>query len=166
MPEHYERYQPDWPALHRQFQAGPCFICQIVARNPDYPAHIVYEDDIAIAILDKYPSLYGWTLVAPREHREQVTADFSVEEYMAFQRILYRIAEAIRQELAAERIYLLSLGSNQGNAHVHWHVVPLPPGVPYEEQQLAVLLKGVLRIPDEERADFAMRIHRRLELPK
>jgi diadenosine tetraphosphate (Ap4A) HIT family hydrolase len=58
------------------FQTGPCFICQIVARKPDYPAHIVYEDDIAIAFLDKYPSLCGWTLVAPREHREQVTADF------------------------------------------------------------------------------------------
>jgi diadenosine tetraphosphate (Ap4A) HIT family hydrolase len=164
MPKHNERYQPDWAALHRQFQTGPCFICQIVARNPDYPAHIIYEDDIAIAVPDKCPNLYGWILVAPREHREQVTADFTVEEYLALQRILYRITEAIRHELGAERIYLLSLGSNQGNAHVHWHVVPLPPGVPYEEQQLAALMKDVLRIPGEERAAFATRIHRRLEL--
>ena len=26
-----------------------------------------------------------------------------------------------------------------GTHHVHWHVVPLPPGVPFEEQQLAAL---------------------------
>lgn len=145
------------------FQTGPCFICQIVARNPDYPAHIVYEDDIAIAFLDKYPSLYGWTLVAPREHREQVTADFAVAEYLELQRILYKVTEAIRQELGAERMYLLSLGSNQGNSHVHWHIVPLPPGVPYEEQQLAVFKKGVLRIPEEEKASFAARIRPQLE---
>lgn len=163
MSEPYERYQPDWKALVHQFRTGPCFICQIVVRNPDYPAHIVYEDDVAIAFLDKYPRLVGWTLVAPREHREQVTSDFTVEEYLALQRVVYRVTEAIRQELGAERMYLLSLGSNQGNAHVHWHVVPLPPGVPYEEQQLAAFRKGVLRIPEEEAAALAGRIRHRLE---
>jgi diadenosine tetraphosphate (Ap4A) HIT family hydrolase len=159
----YERYQPDWKALIHQFRTGPCFICQIIARNPDYRAHIVYEDDRAIAFLDKYPRLYGWTLVAPREHREQVTAHFSVEEYLSLQRVVYRVTEALRHELEAERMYLLSLGSNQGNAHVHWHVVPLPPGVPYEEQQLAAFRKGVLRIPEDEQAVLAGRIQHRLE---
>lgn len=76
--------------------------------------------------------------------------------------MVYRVSEAIRQELAAERMYILALGSNQGNAHVHWHVVPLPPGVPYEEQQGAALRKGVLRIPEEDRAGYALRIRRRL----
>ena len=33
-----------------------------------------------------------------------------------------------------ERLYLLSLGSHQGNAHVHWHIAPLPPGVPYAKR--------------------------------
>jgi diadenosine tetraphosphate (Ap4A) HIT family hydrolase len=32
---------------------------------------------------------------------------------------------------------MLSLGSRQGNAHVDWHLVPLRPGVPYDQQQLA-----------------------------
>jgi hypothetical protein len=41
--------------------------------------------------------------------------------------------------------------SNQGGAHVHWHVVPLPPGVPYEEQQgaWASWSKGLLKSPEE-----------------
>jgi hypothetical protein len=34
--------------------------------------------------------------------------------------------------VGAERMYLYTFGSNQGNSHVHWHVVPLPPGVSYE----------------------------------
>jgi diadenosine tetraphosphate (Ap4A) HIT family hydrolase len=51
------------------------------------------------------------------------------------------VAEAVRQEVGAERVYLLSFGSNQGHSHVHWHVAPLPSGVPYREQQQAVFRK-------------------------
>ena len=157
-----EWYEPDWEAYHRRCQTGPCFICEIVAGNPEYPAHIIYEDGVAIAFLDKYPVLYGHALVAPRVHREQVTGDFTVEEYLDLQRWVYRIAEAVREEVGAERAYLLSLGSNQGNAHVHWHVVPLPPGVPYRQQQLAVFRKVALRIPEEEQVALAGGIRHRL----
>ena len=59
--------------------------------------------------------------------------------------------------MPTERLYVLSLGSQQGNRHVHWHVVPLPPGVPYEEQQLAVLdtARGYLDVPDDVSARLA-----------
>jgi ATP adenylyltransferase len=159
----YERYQIDWEAYHQRAQTGPCFICQIIARNPDFPADIIYEDDISIVFLDKYPRVLGYTLVAPRQHREQVTGDFTLTEYLNLQHMVYRVAEAVRQEVSAERVYLLSLGSNQGNAHVHWHIVPLPPGVPYHEQQLAVYRQGILRISEEERVSLAARIRERIE---
>ena len=48
----------------------------------------------------------------------------------------------------------MSLGSHQGNAHVHWHVAPLPPGVPYEEQQFAALMHEVNGYLDIPEADF------------
>ena len=72
-------------ALHRQFRTGPCFVCRIVARDPDYPAHIVYEDERHIAFLDKYPRQVGFTLVTPKQHLEQITADFGVDEYLDLQ---------------------------------------------------------------------------------
>jgi len=126
---------------------------------------MVYEDEATVVFLDKYPTLYGYTLVAPREHREQATGDFTLEEYLALQRVIYRAAEAIRQEIAAERVYILTLGSQQGNAHVHWHIAPLPPGVPYGEQQLAALRweRGILKLSAEEKASLAARIRRRIE---
>lgn len=164
----YERYQidwEDWEAYHQRAQTGPCFICRIIARDPDFPADIIYEDDISIVFLDKYPRVVGYTLVAPRRHREQVTGDFTLAEYLDLQRMVYRVTEAVRQETGAERVYLLSLGSNQGNAHVHWHIVPLPPGVPYDEQQLAVYRQGILRIPEEDRVFLAGRIRERIECP-
>jgi diadenosine tetraphosphate (Ap4A) HIT family hydrolase len=109
---------------------------------------------------------YGYTLVAPKEHQEQVAGDFTVEEYLGLQRVVHRVAEAVRVEVGAERVYILSLGSNQGNSHVHWHVVPLPPGTPYEEQQFAALMletAGALKIPDRENAALAARIGQRME---
>jgi diadenosine tetraphosphate (Ap4A) HIT family hydrolase len=95
-----------------------------------------------------------------------VAGDFALEEYLGLQRVVHRVAEAVREEVGAERVYILSLGSNQGNAHVHWHVVPLPPGTPYEEQQFAAVrleTAGALKIPDSEKADLAARIGRRME---
>ena len=75
------------------------------------------------------------------------------------------MAEALRQELPTERVYILSLGSQQGNSHVHWHVAPLPPGVPYEEQQLAALMlekRGYLKITDAEMSEIAKRLGMRM----
>jgi diadenosine tetraphosphate (Ap4A) HIT family hydrolase len=112
-----------------------------VPGDPEFPGHpVVYQDEFAIAFLTTNPTQYGYALVCPKEHREQATGDFSMEEYLGLQRLVYGVAEAVREEVGAERMYVFSLGSNQGNAHVHWHVVPLPPGVPYERQQFAALM--------------------------
>lgn len=163
----FQRQPFDLESYIQRAQTGPCFICEIVARNPNpqYTNYIVYEDDAAIAFLNKYPVLYGYTLVAPRTHREQVTSDFALDEYLALQARVYRVAEAVRQAVPTERVYILSLGSQQGNRHVHWHIAPLPPGVPYREQQLAALNieKGVLKISGEEMASLATRIRQRMK---
>jgi diadenosine tetraphosphate (Ap4A) HIT family hydrolase len=150
----------DEEAYVRRITTGPCFICEIIAGNPDYRHHVIYEDEQAIVFLNKYPSLYGYVLVAPREHREQVTGDFSLDEYLALQALIYRVGEAVRQVVAAERVYLLSLGSRQGNSHVHWHVAPLPPGVPFHRQQLAALeiRDGYLDLSEGEMAALAANI--------
>lgn len=160
------RYHIDYDAFHHQAQSGPCFICEIVKAHPNYPAHIVYEDESSLAFLDKYPIQYGHTLVTRREHREQVTGDFSEEEYVNLQRSVHRVAEAVREEVQAERIYIFTLGSNQGNAHVHWHIVPLPPGIPYHKQQFAALRRseiGILKMSEEEKAVLAQRLRQRVE---
>jgi len=156
----FARKSFDFASYVHDIQTKPCFLCEIVAGNPEYTHHLVYDDDVAIAFLNKYPTVYGYTLVAPKEHREQVTGDFSAEEYLELQRVIFRVAEAVRLSTEAERVYILSLGSQQGNSHVHWHIAPLPPGVPFEEQQLAALsIKlGILDLSEEVMADLAGRI--------
>ncbi len=164
MEEQFERHHPDMEAMHRRFRAEPCFIYSMVDGDVRFPENIVYEDERALVFLDAYPRAYGYTLVAPKEHREQVTGDFTVGEYLGLQRLVYRVTEAVREEVGAERMYIFTFGSKAGNSHVHWHVVALPPGVPYEEQQGAWTSwsRGVLEIPREEMASLAARIGARL----
>ena len=70
----------------------------------------------------------------------------------------------MRRTVPTERLYVLSLGSREANRHVHWHVAPLPPGVPFDEQQLEALSpeRGVLDVPDEELAALGERLRREL----
>jgi diadenosine tetraphosphate (Ap4A) HIT family hydrolase len=159
------KHQPvDVEAYIRRSRHGPCFVCELVAGNPEYRHHVVYQDDMAIAFLNRYPTLLGYTLVAPKEHREQVTGDFTLQEYLDLQRVIYRVTEALRRVVPTERVYILSLGSQQGNRHVHWHIAPLPPGVPYREQQFEALRMedGVLQLSDEQMAALAQRIRQAL----
>jgi diadenosine tetraphosphate (Ap4A) HIT family hydrolase len=142
-----------------RIQSSPCFICEMVAGRL-HGNHIIQQTDDFIIFLNKYPVLYGYTLVAPAEHKEQVTGDFSLNEYLALQHIVYRTAEAIRKSVDAERVYILSLGSQQGNRHVHWHIAPLPFGVPFREQQIEALKmeNGILDLSDDEMEKLARQI--------
>ncbi len=159
----FSRKPFDDAAYVERIQTQPCFICEILAGR--LPHHLVYQDDVAIVFLNKYPLLVGYTLVAPVEHREAVTGDFTLDEYLALQRVIYHTAEAVRQMVPNERVYVLSLGSQQGNAHVHWHIAPLPPGVPFEQQQLAALSgqAGILDIPDDAMAALAAQLRETIE---
>ncbi|WP_326822731.1 hypothetical protein [Streptosporangium sp. NBC_01756] len=71
-----------------------------------------------------------------------------------------RVALAVEVVVPSERTYLLSLGSQQGNTHLHWHIAPLPPGAPYEEQQYHALMaeNGVIPWSARQAFDLAGRL--------
>lgn len=155
------REEFDLDAYLQEVDKG-CFICRMLQGDPSLPAHhIVWQDSEAIAFLNRFPTVYGYTLVAPVAHREQVAGDFTLHQYLALQRVIHAVAEAVRQTLKPERVYILSLGSQQANAHVHWHIVPCPPGIPFEEQQLALIdptERGFLQLTTEEGEALASQI--------
>jgi diadenosine tetraphosphate (Ap4A) HIT family hydrolase len=155
----------DLDAYIERIQNSPCFICEMIEGRLS-GNHVIYQNDEFIVFLNKYPSLYGYALVAPIAHKEQVTGDFSIDEYVSLQRAVYQVSEAVRRTVDTERVYILSLGSQQGNRHVHWHIAPLPHGVPFKEQQLAALNieHGMLDIPDHEMAELAKHIRQNMKL--
>jgi len=143
---------------------GPCFICELIKDNHKFAHHVVFRDSKTIAFLNKYPPLFGYVLVAPITHKINVTSDFQLDEYLDIQRFIYRLSEAIRHVVPTERMYILSLGSHQGNSHVHWHIAPLPPGVPHAEQQYEALMleNGILNISEAAMENLAAQIRKEL----
>ena len=156
----------DVQELVRNNTSGRCFICEFLRGNPIYGHIRVAETDGSVAFLNRYPTLFGSVIVAPKEHREQVTGDFAEEEYLELQRFIYKVAEGMRRVLSPERLYVLSLGSQAANAHVHWQIAPLPAGIPLEEQQYRALMheEGIIEVSDSDLVDYARRLARSVPL--
>ena len=89
-------------------------------------SHVIYEDDLHISILDKYPIDTGHSLVIPKEHHEKIT-DMDFELVGKLFSIVPKIAQGILQATGADAF---SLGQNNGRAakqiipHVHVHIIP------------------------------------------
>ncbi|GAB4590317.1 HIT family protein [Nocardia sp. IFM 10818] len=156
-----DRIPFDFDAYVHRVQSRPCFICAIVAGEHDSQLEqIIATDDENLAFLTRYPTLLGYVLVAPKTHREHVIRDLTEDTYLRLMAFVYRVAHAVESVVPSERTYLLSLGSQQGNSHLHWHIAPLPPGVPYREQQFHALTteNGVLPWTHDQALDLAARL--------
>jgi diadenosine tetraphosphate (Ap4A) HIT family hydrolase len=154
----FQRRMLDIGEHEQRARGGSCFICQIVDGTHEFAHGEIWRDDTAIAFLNRYPTLLGYALVAPIEHRRSLVDDLDLEEYLGLQGLVYRVGKAISSVVPTERLYVLSLGSNQGNDHIHWHVAPLPRGTPYREQQFHSLMletAGYLAVSEAEHAALA-----------
>ena len=101
-----------------------CVFCRI--RDGALPAWRVYEDECAVAFLDKGQVTRGHTLVVPRRHAADVWA-LSEDEAAAVMRAVHRVARLLR-----ERLDLRGLNITQSNGaaawqdvfHYHVHLIP------------------------------------------
>ena len=132
-----------------------CLFCKIAAKQ--IPAHLIFENDHALAFLDIMPRTKGHTLVIPKMHAPNIVALPAGEVGPLFLAVR-QVAELLAKKLSPDGI---TIGINQGKAsgqevdhlHVHlmprWHgdgggaiqsVVHAKTDVPVEE--IATLLRG------------------------
>jgi histidine triad (HIT) family protein/ATP adenylyltransferase len=154
----------DAATYERRAREGPCFVCEVLAGNPRYPGETVWAGDDAVAFLASYNTLLGHTLVAPRVPPgagDRRLRGRGVSGPAAARLPRRRGAPARAAHRTAPHH---EPGQPVGNQHVHWHVAPLPPGVPYDEQQFAAFSwdRGVLDLPEAARAALARRIGARV----
>jgi histidine triad (HIT) family protein len=101
-----------------------CLFCDILSGKRS--GHLIYEDDLHVSFLDKYPIDTGHSLVVPREHHETIT-DMESNSVGQMFSIVPKIAKAILDATGADAF---SLGQNNGRAakqivpHVHIHIIP------------------------------------------
>jgi histidine triad (HIT) family protein len=103
-----------------------CIFCDIVEKK--LPAHIVFEDDIAVAFLDKTPLFHGHVLVVPRKHVVTLP-ELSTETVGPLFERVQSIARIIPNALGAQGTFVaMNNIVSQSVAHLHVHVVPRTKG--------------------------------------
>jgi histidine triad (HIT) family protein len=104
----------------------PCVFCAIVERRA--PAHVVLDDEHAVAFLDARPLFPGHVLVVPRVHVETLT-DLPQAEVGAFFAVVQRVAGAVERGLESDGTFVANNNRvSQSVPHMHVHVVPRRKG--------------------------------------
>ena len=101
-----------------------CIFCKIVAK--EVPAHIVYEDDQVMAIMDIGHVNPGHTLVLSKSHVETM---MDIDEELAAHafRVANRVAKALNSAFPSEGMTVLQANRPAGFQtvpHFHIHVLP------------------------------------------
>ncbi len=100
--------------------------CRIIAGEA--PGEVVWDDDVAVGILDARPLFHGHTLVVPRRHVETL-ADVAPEEVGPFFRRVQLVAAAMPEATGCTGTFVANNNVvSQSVAHLHVHVVPRVKG--------------------------------------
>ena len=106
--------------------AKPCVFCAIVSG--DEPAHVVLDDDAAMAFLDVRPLFPGHVLLVPRQHHETLT-DLPPEQVEPLFSRARLLAGAVEEAMGAKGTFVaMNNRVSQSVPHLHVHVVPRTKG--------------------------------------
>jgi histidine triad (HIT) family protein len=103
-----------------------CVFCRIISG--DEPGEVVWDDDIAVGILDRRPLFHGHALVVPRRHVVTL-ADLEPAEIGPFFRRVQLIAAAMPEATGCSGTFVANNNVvSQSVAHLHVHAVPRVKG--------------------------------------
>jgi len=103
----------------------PCTFCEILAGR--VPAHVVLDDEVALAFLDVRPLFPGHTLLVPREHHETL-ADLPTDLLEPYFARAQRLSLAMEDGLGSVGSFVaINNRVSQSVPHLHTHVVPRTP---------------------------------------
>ena len=101
-----------------------CIFCDIVAGK--LPAYKLYEDELFVAILDRFPVNPGHTLIIPKFHAEDIFG-LCEKEALQIMPLAQKLVGRIKEVLNPNGFNILQ---NNGKAagqvvfHYHMHIIP------------------------------------------
>jgi histidine triad (HIT) family protein len=99
-----------------------CPFCDVIAGTGE--GHVVLDDDVAVAFLDRRPVFKGHVLVVPREHVVTL-ADLPTDHVDGLFRRVQDIAAQMPGALDCDGTFVaINNVVSQSVAHLHVHVVP------------------------------------------
>jgi histidine triad (HIT) family protein len=120
------RYDPGVTATARP----GCLFCRIAAGEER--AWKLYEDEHALAILDRFPAVPGHTLVIPRRHAADIW-DIRREDAGRLMEAVHDVAALLKERLSPDGMTLFQANRAAGWQtvfHIHVHLVPRHRGDP------------------------------------
>lgn len=97
----------------------------------EIPAHKVYEDDVALVMMDIFPQSRGHCLIIPKApSRNLLDADPAV--LSAVMPLVQKVAKATQSATGADGIRLAQFNeapAGQTVFHLHFHIIPVYEGV-------------------------------------
>ncbi len=107
-------------------RAMSCIFCEIVAG--DAPAHIAFEDEVAVGFLDVRPLFPGHVLLVPRQHVVTL-AELPVENVGPLFERARALSAAMPEAMGAQGSFVaMNNVVSQSVPHLHVHVVPRTKG--------------------------------------
>ena len=99
-----------------------CVFCKVISGET--PAHVVFEDELAIAFLDHRPLFAGHCLLVPKDHFETLS-DLPGELVGPFFKNVQLLTRAVELALEAEGSFVaMNNRVSQSVPHLHVHIVP------------------------------------------
>ncbi len=88
---------------------------RIIAK--EIPSHLIYEDDVCIVIMDKFPVIAGQVLIIPKEC-EDYFFDLAEDKYMHVLAVARRVSKALDVTYNTLRTCLLIEGFEVSHVHI------------------------------------------------
>ena len=98
----------------------------------ELPAHVVYEDDDTLAMMDIMPRAPGQCLIIPKAPARNIL-DISEESLVAVTKSLRKISRAVKKAFDADGITIHQFNEDAGGQvvfHLHFHIIPRHMGEP------------------------------------
>jgi len=125
----------------------PSIFTKIIKR--EIPAHIVAENEDAIAFLDIRPLTKGHTLVVPKKEVDYLF-DLDEDTYIKLHLFAKEVATKIDKVIPCERVSTAVIGLEV--PHVHIHLIPI------NDMSDTNFSNPKLQLSDEEMQQIAQRI--------
>ena len=113
----------------------------------EIPSHKVYEDDVALAIMDIMPRGEGHVLVIPKKPARGLL-DIAPDDLAELMKRVQHVAKAVKQAFNADGLTLQQFNESAGGQvifHLHFHILPRfegvalrPPGAMGDQEKLKV----------------------------
>ncbi|GAA4993360.1 hypothetical protein GCM10023205_77520 [Yinghuangia aomiensis] len=138
-----------------------CFTCRQEARGVEAaPWEAIAGDGywrVAHAI---GAGIVGWLVLVPRRHVTTI-AELTDDEAAALGSWQVRLSRALHEATGCVKTYVAQFAEAEGYAHVHFHVVPRPPGLGTEQRGPGIFASALGRspgVPEAEMDALALRL--------